>query len=374
MPPVSKTAASKATASAVAFDPYAEWLGIAAHERPVDHYRLLGLPRFENDPTRIQGAADHWMATVRKQQIGKRATYTQQLLNELSSAKLCLLNPQSKADYDTRLIESTRKQLGISPKDEAEFRLKNDSLWMHGASLPKIIVEADDEEPGELPWVTMIVMFTGFAMAAIIVWAVVYTRMSAQQTATEEAKNPPRVVVIEKAAVPIPETPLAPNELQQDAAGNLTFVFDKATLVGGAAIVDSPQGQVISQLQTPDDCAQWTFRGVSAGYFLVEVEYLPLSGPNKGKVEIEIVAADTEPQKRTFSLRQNQVDEDAADASTTRQKATETPIVDRYSLMIKKKGTCTMTLRPAEALSGEGLRVKSVTIRANRLKPAEPTP
>lgn len=368
MPPVSKSTPPGD------FDPYSEWLGIAAHERPVDHYRLLGLPRFENDQGRILAAADHWMATVRKQQIGKRVAYTQQLLNELSSAKLCLLDPKSKAEYDTRLIEATRNKLGIAPADEAALRRQNNALWMHGASLPKIVVDNDDDGPSELPWVTMMVMFTGFAMAAIVIFVVVYTRLSAQRVATEEAKNPPRVIVVKQPAAPIPEVPLAPNELQQDGAGNLNFAFDKATLVGDASLLDSPLGQVIGQLRTPGDGAQWLFRGVSAGYFLVEVEYLPLAGP-KGRVEIEVVAADTEPQKRAFSLRQNQVDENAKDVAAARQKAMQTPIVDRYSVMIKKKGTCTITLRPAESLSDkEGLRVKSVTIRANRLKSTQGSP
>ena len=39
------------------FDPYWQWLGIAPHEQPADHYRLLGLPRYENDPAKIAAAA-----------------------------------------------------------------------------------------------------------------------------------------------------------------------------------------------------------------------------------------------------------------------------------------------------------------------------
>ena len=32
------------------FDPYHKWLGIAAHEQPPTHYRLLGIAPFECDP------------------------------------------------------------------------------------------------------------------------------------------------------------------------------------------------------------------------------------------------------------------------------------------------------------------------------------
>lgn len=33
-----------------AFDPYHRWLGIPPKHQPADHYRLLGIDRFEDDP------------------------------------------------------------------------------------------------------------------------------------------------------------------------------------------------------------------------------------------------------------------------------------------------------------------------------------
>src|SRR5687768_8561426 len=87
----------------MSFDPYREWLGIEPHERPVDHYRLLGLARFERDAARIAAAADERMALVRRFQVGPRAIHTQKLLNELSAARLCLLSGTDKAAYDARL-------------------------------------------------------------------------------------------------------------------------------------------------------------------------------------------------------------------------------------------------------------------------------
>ena len=85
---------------AEAFDPYLEWLKIPLSERPVDFYRLLGLPRFESDPGRISAACDQRMALVRKRQMGPHGVYTQQVLNDLAAARVCLLQPQSKAEYD----------------------------------------------------------------------------------------------------------------------------------------------------------------------------------------------------------------------------------------------------------------------------------
>lgn len=85
------------------FDPYRRWLGIPSGDRPPNHYVLLGLTLYEDDADAIANAADRQMAYVRTHQIGPHVTATQQLLNELAAARLCLLNPAQKARYDADL-------------------------------------------------------------------------------------------------------------------------------------------------------------------------------------------------------------------------------------------------------------------------------
>jgi hypothetical protein len=85
------------------FDAYHKWLGIPPEEQPPTHYRLLGLRAFESDPDVIEGAADRQMSHIRSFQTGKHAVLSQQLLNELSAAKLCLLHRKQKAAYDAAL-------------------------------------------------------------------------------------------------------------------------------------------------------------------------------------------------------------------------------------------------------------------------------
>ena len=85
------------------FDPYHRWLGIPPAEQPPTHYRLLGLAEFESDPEVISGAADRQMAHVRHYQIGHHVKLSQQILNELAKAKLCLLAPAKKEQYDGQL-------------------------------------------------------------------------------------------------------------------------------------------------------------------------------------------------------------------------------------------------------------------------------
>jgi len=85
------------------FDPYHKWLGIPPEEQPANHYQLLGLVTFETDVDVIANAADRQMAHVRTFHAGPNAGSSQRLLNEISRARVCLLDPSAKAAYDTRL-------------------------------------------------------------------------------------------------------------------------------------------------------------------------------------------------------------------------------------------------------------------------------
>lgn len=72
--------------------------------QPANHYRLLGIAPFESDPDVIEAAADRQMAHVRTYQIGKHSAASQKILNEISTAKICLFNPQRRAAYDWRMV------------------------------------------------------------------------------------------------------------------------------------------------------------------------------------------------------------------------------------------------------------------------------
>jgi hypothetical protein len=87
----------------VAFDPYHRWLGIPPKDQPANHYRLLGIDRFESDQEVIRDAAEQRMAHVRTYHLGQYSELSQRILNELAAAKACLLDPQRKAAYDRDL-------------------------------------------------------------------------------------------------------------------------------------------------------------------------------------------------------------------------------------------------------------------------------
>lgn len=87
------------------FDPYVEWLGTQPGGRPPDHYALLGLKRLEGDTQVIARAAEVRLAAVRRIRPGPHLAEWSRLLDRLKAAKICLLDPASKAAYDASLEE-----------------------------------------------------------------------------------------------------------------------------------------------------------------------------------------------------------------------------------------------------------------------------
>lgn len=106
------------------FDPYYTWLAIPPEEQPPNHYRLLGLRLFESKPEVIENAADQRMAHLRAIQKGQRVKLAQQLLNEVSAARIALLTESRKAEYDARLRAELEAQAAqVRHEDGAEVSL-----------------------------------------------------------------------------------------------------------------------------------------------------------------------------------------------------------------------------------------------------------
>ena len=96
------------------FDPYHIWLGISETARPVSKYRLLALVDFENNREVIIAAAERQTIYLRTLQAGEHAVLVADLLNEVSQARVTLLNADQKAEYD----EGLRKQQTPEPEEE----------------------------------------------------------------------------------------------------------------------------------------------------------------------------------------------------------------------------------------------------------------
>ena len=79
---------------------FLEWLGIPEGPRPPDHYQLLRLVQFEDDPDKVRKNYKKLNAHVRKYATGQYSNESQSLLNELAKAMLCLTDAEQKLDYD----------------------------------------------------------------------------------------------------------------------------------------------------------------------------------------------------------------------------------------------------------------------------------
>ena len=93
-------------ANSDSFNPYEQWLGISCEDVFPDHYELLGLNQFVHDAAAIESAADRQMSRIRVHQTGPRGHLTQQILNKIAEAKLCLLDKESRKKYDAELMRT----------------------------------------------------------------------------------------------------------------------------------------------------------------------------------------------------------------------------------------------------------------------------
>lgn len=84
-------------------DVYRDWLGISETARPLNHYQLLRLDLFEDDPAKARANYRKMNAHVRKYAAGEYGDRSQELLNELAKAMLCLTDNLRKAEYDASL-------------------------------------------------------------------------------------------------------------------------------------------------------------------------------------------------------------------------------------------------------------------------------
>jgi len=84
-------------------DVYKEWLGIPETERPATLYALLRLVQFEDSEDKIRKHYKKLNEHVRKYASGQYSVRSQELLNELAKAMLCLTDPERKREYDESL-------------------------------------------------------------------------------------------------------------------------------------------------------------------------------------------------------------------------------------------------------------------------------
>ncbi|HUG69128.1 MAG TPA: hypothetical protein VMM76_15365 [Pirellulaceae bacterium] len=82
------------------FNPYSEWLGLAATMTSPNHYQLLGIDESVTDPATINSAADRATTRVRACKPGGQARAWAQLLDRITEAKSTLTDRTLRERYD----------------------------------------------------------------------------------------------------------------------------------------------------------------------------------------------------------------------------------------------------------------------------------
>src|SRR5687768_10298705 len=109
------------------FNPYSAWLGIGDAAGAPNHYRLLGLRLFEDQPGAIAAAAGRLSGLVYGQLSGPYSFEARRVLAEIEAARDRLLDPSAKSGYDHSLRQQYSSMppgpMSYQPASEAEARL-----------------------------------------------------------------------------------------------------------------------------------------------------------------------------------------------------------------------------------------------------------
>jgi len=253
------------TAEQQAFDPYLKWLGIRDKDQPPHHYRLLGLETFESDADVISNAADARMLHIKTFQSGQYSQLSQRILNEIATAKVCLLNPERKAAYDQTL----RSQLETEPGR----RRRTPRGWPPGP---------DDAAPPWYAWrKKQLVIGAGIAVVAAI--SVALTAVLTSPPQTPETPTP-RPVELHGIAIPIETPSLPPTDPPEnaeppgDASAMLSPAEPTETPINGSAPSIEPPSVMLSP-ETPPTAPEMSANPSAAQSAGMKTAETPLEKP-----------------------------------------------------------------------------------------------
>ncbi|MEQ8789428.1 MAG: hypothetical protein RIC55_24250 [Pirellulaceae bacterium] len=299
------------------FDPYRHWLGVVSHERPVDHYTLLGLSRFEADRGMIEAAARQRIALVACHQGGPYDVQAKRLATELAAARDCLLDPRAKTAYDDQLHRHVGgapghvpmrppSRLTAPPVAPAESYVAGHgdapSMQMAGAAADRPAKEdpsddaaAEDASQGRRSLVVVaavvllvLLMFGGLTAVLMVVMNRDDTHPTADGDALPAADGGGDVATSDESPPPAGDGDDIPGqvELIRPTAGNvLEFTAAAAELHGPELRRDTlASQQVVTNWTSTDNWLTWRFEVDKPGLYQVQVTYAATSG--KGEFQL----------------------------------------------------------------------------------------
>lgn len=320
----------------VGFDPYDQWLGIPPTERPPDHYRLLGLARYEGDSARIEAAADERMRLVCKHLTGPHAALTQPLLAELAAARECLLSPQAKSEYDDRLRSGSASAAPlarvIAVPTAAAFpppvampvaaTVPPPPAPAMAASPPAAnqsagALKAEETDVGEIPPASgrsFVLTFLGMAAAVVLValatygigrqiWSATHVADRPAEKAPADVDQPQEVNPGEHPAGEKPERSRQQAKkavvVMQEGSQDVNLTPATAILTGNVKLKPIGGDELLDNWSQEGDQAQWTFKLLRPGFFRMDLTYAALDEAG----ETTITALLDEAELETLTLR-----------------------------------------------------------------------
>lgn len=103
------------------FDPYYTWLQIPMNQRPVNHYKFLGLIPPISDIKEIEAACLNRKKLFQAELLGIHGAEAQMMINQLKEITDTLLNPVRKEAYDQKLFKKSNVALDV--KLEPGYRI-----------------------------------------------------------------------------------------------------------------------------------------------------------------------------------------------------------------------------------------------------------
>jgi hypothetical protein len=327
------------------FDPYQQWLGIAPHERPADHYRLLGLARFETDVQRIARAADERMALVRSYQTGPRGSHTQRILNEISAARVCLLEHATKAAYDSALhqmlAQAAARQTAVPPAPTIAPPVVPPPF---AAPYERRLPERTPAPPlarakGRVWWrpLEMIIAVAVLALAGTIGWGVLKDRFQASPERPSESE------MVEPEPAEEPPLSAVPVVLLQEGSGEVNLSPATATLSGNPKLRTVGGDQLLTGWTSPEDTARWRFRLIIPGAYRVVFTYAAAESALGAGLNVTL-------------------DEDQAGCDLRPTGALDRFDAASLSVLIPESGEHTLSIKPKHKSDQDWLHLKGVQL------------
>jgi len=342
------------------FDPYSQWLGILADNRPVDHYCLLGVARFTSDPAVIMVAADRRMALLRSYQTGPRGRFTQKLLNEVAAAKLCLINAPSRSAYDATLVglaaATEPPPLAASPPPQMPPALPQSNPSEQWEPQAVIAIASADEDLAEV-WggrksvclsvssaVLSLAVMVIIVVGTYVIWQVVTVRSRLptidQWVAIEEGKrNEGADDGDGESSIPIDE----PVVVYQETDGSVNFMPSVAVLNGDSVRMETVAiTDFLTDWTSVDDSTVWKCKIVKlppSGVFRVLITYRAAIEADEGSFKIAI-----NEREKTCQVR-----------------GTGAFVTDEYFMAVTRTGEHSMELRSPQLHGGE-FEVKGIRL------------